>query len=191
MILHVRLAREDEHLEGLGLGGCDADTLNKQLLHLPKDVKIVSLSATVSNAEEFGAWLDEVRGDTEIIVSEIRPVPLNQHVLFGDEMIELFDDAGHTTAWNMERPRYETLQPLYNLYDRAAFEGPLQQACIRANVGVITGGTARNVVPEWCTFTAEARSHDERKLGGSKRLVIPGRQRHGGKQPQGDRKTLQ
>jgi ATP-dependent RNA helicase HelY len=58
------------------------------ILHLPKDVKIVSLSATVSNAEEFGAWLDEVRGDTEIIVSEIRPVPLNQHVLFGNELLD-------------------------------------------------------------------------------------------------------
>jgi len=33
-----------------------------------------------------------------------------------------------------------------------------------ANVGVITGGTAANIVPEWCTFVAEARSHDERKL---------------------------
>jgi tripeptide aminopeptidase len=33
-----------------------------------------------------------------------------------------------------------------------------------ANVGTITGGTAGNVVPEWCTFTAEARSHDERRL---------------------------
>ncbi|HEX2345075.1 MAG TPA: M20/M25/M40 family metallo-hydrolase [Gaiellaceae bacterium] len=32
-----------------------------------------------------------------------------------------------------------------------------------ANVGDITGGTARNVVPEWCSFTAEVRSHDERK----------------------------
>jgi tripeptide aminopeptidase len=32
-----------------------------------------------------------------------------------------------------------------------------------ANVGVITGGTARNVVPEWCSCTAEVRSHDERK----------------------------
>ena len=29
-----------------------------------------------------------------------------------------------------------------------------------ANVGVITGGTARNIVPEWCTFEAEARSRD-------------------------------
>ena len=32
-----------------------------------------------------------------------------------------------------------------------------------ASVGVISGGTARNVVPEWCSFTAEIRSHDERK----------------------------
>jgi tripeptide aminopeptidase len=32
-----------------------------------------------------------------------------------------------------------------------------------ANVGVISGGTARNVVPEWCSFTAEVRSHDEGK----------------------------
>src|SRR2546429_220602 len=33
-----------------------------------------------------------------------------------------------------------------------------------ANVGTIHGGTAGNIVPEWCTFDAEARSHDERKL---------------------------
>ena len=61
------------------------------ILHLPRDVTVVSLSATVSNAEEFGAWLDEVRGSTSVIVSEHRPVPLNQHVLFGDELLELFD----------------------------------------------------------------------------------------------------
>lgn len=34
-----------------------------------------------------------------------------------------------------------------------------------ANVGTISGGTAGNVVPEWCAFDAEARCHDEAKLG--------------------------
>jgi tripeptide aminopeptidase len=34
-----------------------------------------------------------------------------------------------------------------------------------ANVGLIEGGSAGNIIPEWCTLTAEARSHDERKLG--------------------------
>jgi tripeptide aminopeptidase len=34
-----------------------------------------------------------------------------------------------------------------------------------ANVGLISGGSAANIIPEWCTLSAEARSHDERKLG--------------------------
>ena len=35
-------------------------------------------------------------------------------------------------------PRYQTLQPLYNLYDRDAFEGELQNLSVRENLGVIT-----------------------------------------------------
>src|SRR5204863_6972199 len=35
-----------------------------------------------------------------------------------------------------------------------------------ANVGTISGGTAGNIVPEWCTFLAEARAQDEGKLRG-------------------------
>ncbi|WP_309103050.1 DEAD/DEAH box helicase [Microbacterium sp.] len=69
------------------------------IIHLPPQVRLVSLSATVSNAEEFGDWLDTVRGDTEVIVSEIRPVPLEQHVLVRDDLLPLFDDrAGIATA---------------------------------------------------------------------------------------------
>jgi tripeptide aminopeptidase len=41
-----------------------------------------------------------------------------------------------------------------------------------ANVGRIQGGTARNVVPEWCTLAAEARSHDERKLADLVREMV-------------------
>ncbi len=51
------------------------------IIHLPADVLLVSLSATVSNAEEFGDWLQLVRGDTTVVVTERRPVPLWQHVL--------------------------------------------------------------------------------------------------------------
>jgi ATP-dependent RNA helicase HelY len=69
------------------------------IIHLPPQVRLVSLSATVSNAEEFGDWLDTVRGDTEVIVSEIRPVPLEQHVLVRGDLLPLFDDrAGIATA---------------------------------------------------------------------------------------------
>lgn len=61
------------------------------IIHLPPAVKLISLSATVSNAEEFGDWLHTVRGDTDVIVSEERPVPLDQHVLMGGRLLDLFD----------------------------------------------------------------------------------------------------
>ena len=60
------------------------------IIHLPDDVQVTSLSATVSNAEEFGEWLATVRGDTEIVVEEHRPVPLWQHVLVGTRLYDLF-----------------------------------------------------------------------------------------------------
>jgi len=64
------------------------------LIHLPESIQVASLSATVSNAEEFGDWLNEVRGKTEVIVSEVRPVPLYQHVLFGNQLLDLFTENG-------------------------------------------------------------------------------------------------
>ncbi len=60
------------------------------IIHLPEDVLLVSLSATVSNAEEFGEWLGTVRGETEVVVEEHRPVPLFQHVLAGTRLYDLF-----------------------------------------------------------------------------------------------------
>jgi ATP-dependent RNA helicase HelY len=60
------------------------------IIHLPESVTLVSLSATVSNAEEFGEWLETVRGDTTTIVEERRPVPLYQHVMVGRRIFDLF-----------------------------------------------------------------------------------------------------
>jgi ATP-dependent RNA helicase HelY len=68
------------------------------IIHLPQDVRMVSLSATVSNAEEFGDWLMAVRGDTDVIVSEERPVPLQQHVLVGSKFLDLFDSSGQAAT---------------------------------------------------------------------------------------------
>src|SRR5699024_9407458 len=60
------------------------------IIHLPDRVQMVSLSATVSNVEEFGAWLREVRGPTTIVSTNHRPVPLVNHVLVGHRMFDLF-----------------------------------------------------------------------------------------------------
>ena len=70
------------------------------IIHLPEHVQLISLSATVSNAEEFGSWLDTVRGATTVVVSEHRPVPLWQHVMAGGRLYDLFaeDVAFEDTA---------------------------------------------------------------------------------------------
>lgn len=79
------------------------------LIHLMESVQVVSLSATVSNAEEFGEWLQVVRGDTEVIVSENRPVPLYQHVLIGNRLIDLFNEDG-TVNQALFKTERETLR---------------------------------------------------------------------------------
>ncbi|MGU3499240.1 DEAD/DEAH box helicase [Mycobacterium sp. C31M] len=66
------------------------------ILHLPEEVRLVSLSATVSNAEEFGGWIQTVRGDTTVVVDEHRPVPLSQHMMVGKRLFDLFSGTDHT-----------------------------------------------------------------------------------------------
>jgi ATP-dependent RNA helicase HelY len=80
------------------------------IIHLPESVALVSLSATVSNAEEFGEWLGTVRGETVTIVEERRPVPLFQHVLVGRRMYDLFAPGGQSAAGPAE-PGDEKVNP--------------------------------------------------------------------------------
>ena len=42
------------------------------IIHLPSEIDIVALSATVSNAEEVAAWMQTVRGATETVIEERR-----------------------------------------------------------------------------------------------------------------------
>ncbi|MBW3078713.1 DEAD/DEAH box helicase [Bifidobacterium simiiventris] len=81
------------------------------IIHLPQSVRIIGLSATVSNVEDFSQWITSVRGETTLVVSETRPVPLEQHVLVQaddhtePELIDLYqhDEYGRqTTKLNAE-----------------------------------------------------------------------------------------
>ena len=87
------------------------------ILHLPEEVRLVSLSATVSNAEEFGGWIKTVRGDTTVVVDEHRPVPLWQHMLVGKRLFDLFDysaTAGKAGQAGHQRVDPELLRHIAN-----------------------------------------------------------------------------
>ncbi len=64
------------------------------LIQLDEEVRVAALSATVSNAEEFGEWLSTVRGKTDVIITEKRPVPLEHFLMVADKLHPLFIREG-------------------------------------------------------------------------------------------------
>jgi ATP-dependent RNA helicase HelY len=93
------------------------------IIHLPESVTLVSLSATVSNAEEFADWLVTVRGATGVVVSEHRPVPLWQHMLVGKRMFDLFHDA---EAAQLHEVHPELLRYTREAARRLELDGPVR-----------------------------------------------------------------
>ncbi len=96
------------------------------IIHLPPEIDIVALSATVSNAEEVAEWMQTVRGATVAIIEERRPVDLVHLYLVGDRGAEelhllptFVDDSGelhpNPVASRLDRrgtcPRTRTTQP--------------------------------------------------------------------------------
>lgn len=111
-VLRNMLYAESDLLENLGYVVMDevhylADRFRgavweEVIIHLPAWVQLISLSATVSNAEEFGDWLHTVRGHTDVIVSEERPVPLHQHIMFRHKLLPLFSKKADQGRVNPE-----------------------------------------------------------------------------------------
>jgi ATP-dependent RNA helicase HelY len=78
------------------------------IITLAQSVQVIALSATVSNAEEFGAWLGEVRGDVAVVLSERRPVPLFQHVLAQRTLYDLFADGADVNPQLVQLAKQES-----------------------------------------------------------------------------------
>ncbi|MDI6873877.1 DEAD/DEAH box helicase [Candidatus Solincola sp.] len=73
------------------------------IIHLPTDIKIVALSATVSNYREFGEWLNDLRGDVDVVYHDRRPVPLRHYYLIGGIMVNLLSDRAPGVVEEYER----------------------------------------------------------------------------------------
>ncbi len=117
------------------------------ILQLPEHVALVSLSATVSNAEEFGDWLVTVRGDTTVVVDEHRPVPLWQHMMVGNRLLDLF--AGETSAGELQVD--PDLRPAHPRPGPAERDGPVGPRRARPRAAPAAGrgaaGSARRRAP--------------------------------------------
>jgi ATP-dependent RNA helicase HelY len=103
------------------------------LIHLMESVQVVSLSATVSNAEEFGEWLNEIRGNTTVVVSEVRPIPLYQHVLIGQQLVDLFSKPGQVNPEILKLER-EAMRKVHTDRNRRERFGQNESRLSRADI---------------------------------------------------------
>ncbi|GAB3234055.1 DEAD/DEAH box helicase [Glycomyces halotolerans] len=164
------------------------------IIELPQEVRVVSLSATVSNAEEFGDWLKSVRGSTEVIVSEIRPVPLWQHMMVGGALLDLFEPDGEYVSKELlkkdQRARERTerhgrrrgrqfvdrgrvvtrldssalLPAIYFIFSRAGCDAAVDE-CVRAGLR-LTDSADRDEILDYATAaTAHIDARDLEAVG--------------------------
>jgi ATP-dependent RNA helicase HelY len=70
------------------------------IIHLPQHVRLIALSATVSNVDELADWISTVRGPTDAVIERQRPVALDNKYLVADRdenrlhLMEMFIDGG-------------------------------------------------------------------------------------------------
>jgi ATP-dependent RNA helicase HelY len=64
------------------------------IVQVPPSVQLTCLSATVSNAEDFGAWLRSVRDSCDVVITERRPVPLEHHYGINERIYPVFAKKG-------------------------------------------------------------------------------------------------
>ncbi len=90
------------------------------IIHLPPEVDLVCLSATVSNAEELAAWIETVRGATTAVIEERRPVVLHHRYLFGERGV----DRLHLLPTFVGDEQHLKPNPEVAKLDRQAAHGP-------------------------------------------------------------------
>ncbi len=118
------------------------------LIQLPQSVRIVALSATISNHREFGDWISSVRGSCAVITSTERPVPLYQHMFVGPHLYDLYAKPKRAAA--SKHPETERLNPdlldaLYTPGGRHGRRGVPSTWVSRARVVEILG--QKNLLP--------------------------------------------
>jgi ATP-dependent RNA helicase HelY len=105
------------------------------LIHLPLAVSVVCLSATISNAEEFGEWIGTLRGPTRVVIEERRPVPLEHHYLVGRDLHPMHVDHEGESVPNPYIVSLDREEVRYKTYYRRGSGTPQHQRIPRPREG--------------------------------------------------------
>jgi ATP-dependent RNA helicase HelY len=105
------------------------------LIHLPSSVSVVCLSATISNAEEFGEWIGTLRGPTRVVIEEQRPIPLEHRYLVGRDLHPMHVDQDGSAAPNPYIVSLDRQEVRYKTYYRRGSGTPQHHRIPRPREG--------------------------------------------------------
>jgi superfamily II RNA helicase len=123
----------------------------ESIIYCPPSVQLVALSATVANAPDMAAWMNKVHGDTTLITTDYRPVPLRFHYFDGKKLTALLKRSTQTEhrpkvdpatgrklrAWELlpspdslveELARHDMLPAIYFVFSRKGCDSAMLSA---------------------------------------------------------------
>ncbi|MDX2085392.1 MAG: DEAD/DEAH box helicase [Candidatus Melainabacteria bacterium] len=101
----------------------------ESIIYCPDTIQIIALSATIANAKELTAWINEVHHDTQLVSSDFRPVPLRFYYHNRGEIMPLFEGSSHKLNKRLRAARsgnrdpkhhrqFQTSQLIEEMYER-------------------------------------------------------------------------
>lgn len=85
----------------------------ESIIYSPQQIQVIGLSATVANAQEMRAWLEDIHGPTRLVSTDFRPVPLRQYYFRKEKLLTVFDSG----------PKKKINPKLYRFKDERAPKG--------------------------------------------------------------------
>jgi len=150
------------------------------ILHLDRSVGLVALSATVSNLDQLGEWLEAVRGPTDVVLSTVRPVPLREKMAVAEardrriDLLPLFvKDKPNPNGLELDVPKGERFGPnrskRFRTPQRAALVSELDHAKLAPLIFFIFSragcdDAARQLRDGGLTFTDEEQQEQIRVI---------------------------
>jgi ATP-dependent RNA helicase HelY len=95
------------------------------IIETPAHVRLIGLSATISNVEEVAAWMRALRGDIGTVVRTERPVPLEMWLSITNHLEPLFDAGGRVARRTLEMAQNESMHEARFRYMRRAPDNDL------------------------------------------------------------------
>lgn len=117
---------------GGGKVGLSADYIRRAVEDSLKRLHTDVIDLYQSHDDDQGTPLEETLGTYAALIKEGKVRAIGASNYTAPRLAEAL-----VTSERLGLPRYESLQPLFNLYDRAVFENELQPLCVERGIGVI------------------------------------------------------